>query len=95
MSRNFPVSLSDTGPTVPLVIGYDSRSMGTGTPSAPIAMSKSAKPKPDSINIRDYPSMMSLYEKESLAAEAQLKAERYKKTAKKSPQTLTTHYSDH
>jgi hypothetical protein len=41
-------------------------------------------------------SMMSLYEKESLAAEAQLKAERYnKKTAKKSPQTLTTHYSDH
>jgi hypothetical protein len=41
-------------------------------------MSKSAKPKPDSINIRDYPSMMSLYEKESLAAEAQLKAEREK-----------------
>jgi len=45
---------------------------------------RSAKPKREGFNVRDYPSMMSLYEKESLAAEAQLKAEREKKKAKKS-----------
>jgi hypothetical protein len=33
---------------------------------------------PNSTNILDYPCMMSLYEKESLAAEAKLKAEREK-----------------
>jgi len=44
---------------------------------------RSTKPKRDGFNVRDYPSMMSLYEKESLAAEAQLKAEREKKRARK------------
>jgi hypothetical protein len=34
--------------------------------------------KPNSTNILDYPCMMSMYEKESLAAEAKLKAEREK-----------------
>jgi hypothetical protein len=53
--------------------------MGTGKPSAPTATKRSAKREPNSINIRDYPSMMSLYEKESLAAEAKLKAARQKK----------------
>jgi hypothetical protein len=35
--------------------------------------------KPNSTNILDYPCMMSMYEKESLAAEAKLKAEREKR----------------
>jgi hypothetical protein len=47
------------------------------------AKKKSTKPKRDGFNVRNYPSMMSLYEKESLAAEAQLKAEREKKRARK------------
>jgi hypothetical protein len=34
--------------------------------------------KPNSTNILDYPCMMSLYEKESLAAEAKIEAERLK-----------------
>ena len=35
--------------------------------------------KPDSPSVLDYPDTMSQYEKESLAAEAKLKAEREKK----------------
>jgi hypothetical protein len=38
--------------------------------------------KPSSTRVQDYSSMMSGYERESLAAEAKLKAERKKKTAK-------------
>jgi hypothetical protein len=34
--------------------------------------------KPNSTNILDYPCMMSLYEKESLVAEAKIEAERLK-----------------
>ncbi len=55
--------------------------------SASGAKKRSTKPKRDGFNVRDYPSMMSLYEKESLAAEAQLKAEREKKRAKKPRQS--------
>jgi hypothetical protein len=44
---------------------------------------RSTKPQRDGFNVRDYPSMMSLYEKESLAAEAQLKAEREEKRSRK------------
>jgi hypothetical protein len=38
--------------------------------------------KPHSTNILDYPETMSQHERESLAAEAQLKAERRKKPPK-------------
>jgi len=55
--------------------------------SASGAKKRSTKPKRDGFNVRDYQSMMSLYEKESLAAEAQLKAEREKKRAKKPRQS--------
>jgi hypothetical protein len=43
--------------------------------------------KPLYTNILDYPSSMSMYERESLAAEARLKAE--KRTRRAKPQRLT------
>ena len=57
--------------------------MATGKTSAPRAKKISVKSRSYSSYVQDYPSMMSLYEKESLAAEAKLKAEREKKRAKK------------
>ena len=57
--------------------------MGIGKQSASSAKKISVKSKSYSACGQDYPSMMSLYEKESLAAEAKLKAEREKKRAKK------------
>jgi hypothetical protein len=41
------------------------------------------RPKAHSTNILDYPNGMPMYEKESLAAEAKLKAERKKKKPRK------------
>jgi hypothetical protein len=48
-------------------------------------MPRKTKPEPHSPRVLDYSATMSEYERESLAAEAQLKAEREKKKQPKSP----------
>jgi hypothetical protein len=48
-----------------------------------IAMLRKSRMKPHSTSVLDYPCTMSGFERESLAAEAKLKAERKKKKAAK------------
>ena len=50
-------------------------------------MAQKIRMKPHSTNILDYPSNMSMYERESLAAEARLKAEK-KPTKRPKPEKL-------
>lgn len=51
-------------------------------------MPKKAKVKPNSTRVLDYPETLSEYERESLAAEAMLKAERERE--KKTPKARKT-----